>query len=194
MAAVLAMAAVGILLIGPAGASGPGGPKEAGVVTAGEFEFAYPKSWERMSADVLKSTDAADAAGPGELVAGLCTEESAKGACGSNLDVSYVVFKEGTNGVPSLSTLEASMDRDLPASFAAFDKKAAELRRTEDGSQYFAYEFTYRAKGDQRTELLAAYRREGAGLLVVATGPSADYAGHRSDLLKMLDGAVAASE
>jgi len=167
------------------GSSGAGHAK----VAAGGFEFAYPAGWSKIAHGDLPTEAVRNADAAGSVVAGLCTAKVQGAGCGAPVDVSYVLFQQG-EAFPALASLETSLDGSLSSQFTGFKKSGAELRSTADGLRYLEYQFSFTKDGVKQHELVAAYRHEGKGLLVVATGPAADFATQRDNLRHMLDGAV----
>lgn len=161
------------------------------VLEAGEIEFAYPAGWHVMPRSALP-TKAWDSSMPGSVVAGLCTSVDTEKQCAASVDLSYILFQEGST-FPALPGLERSLDGELRDKFRAFRKEGAGLRRTADGTQYLTYEFSFRRDGSRRHQLVAAYRQAGKGLIVVATGPTSEFAQQRSRIKAMLSEAAVAS-
>jgi hypothetical protein len=190
---LLVAAFLGALVVSAGGVDELRGVHGAGAeetLAAGEFEFTYPAGWNVMPRTELPEK-ALDSKVPGSVVAGLCTSAAAGGACKASVDVSYLLFQEGTS-FPALAGLETSLDHQLPPKFKAFRKESAALRRTAGGMQYLSYEFSFRREGARRHQLVAAYKSEGKGLMVVATGPTSEFAEQRSRIKQMIGNATSA--
>lgn len=174
-------------------------------VQAGGLQFRYPEQWSRMSAAQLPATATGSTAG--EVVAGLCPKgrngvkggngekgrngvKGGKGACAAKVDLAYVLFEQ-QSALPPLPAIEASLDATLPRSFSRFQKVDAAVRSTAGGLRYVRYEFRFVKGGQPRTGMVAAYRSEETGLMVVASGPADGFDQHRRDIVKILDGASA---
>lgn len=162
-------------------------------VRAGAFVFEYPDRWARMPKAKLPAM--AGTSVKGAVVAGLCPAGApGKAGCAADVDVTYVLFQAGESAFPSdVAGLIPAFDASFPKRFERFELSSASTHLTADGMRYLRYEFSFGPKHARTHEIVAAYRADDGGVIVVASGPESQFDGHRDSVLSILDGARVAS-
>lgn len=155
-------------------------------VKAGGFTFDYSRAWRQMPSDRLPAKEVKSV--EGAVVAGLCPRGSQPGTCEDGLDVTYMLFQEA-QAFPNPASLEPQFDASFAKRFDGFEKIEGAVVAAADGTRYLRYEFTFDDDGVTKREIVAAYRADAQGVLVIAAGEATEFAEHRASIVRMLDGA-----
>lgn len=158
-------------------------------VAVGGYTFSYPSNWTEIAQASLPRDGGATAA-KGQVVGGVCPSgerrQDGKVQCIPGVDVTYVLFQEGET-LAEFSALEKKLDASFKKAFPTFKKIAAQEKVATDGSRFLQYEFEFTYRGQRRSEILGAFRKDdGRGAVVVAVGPSKQFQTYRDDIAKML--------
>lgn len=144
-------------------------------VIAGGVAFEKPADWGVLGSSAVRASDdgaAADTDRIGAVVSGLCPGGSAGSDCADGVQVTFVAYAGGEDkSLPALNSFRRQLDMQLAKEFRGFKPADVQVRAGADGSRYLDYAFTYRVKGEQRTQRIAAFRHaDGRGVVALTTG------------------------